>query len=108
MFSLIQVNKSNDLGPIPNFSIGLTQLEQEQASDDDNGKKNGKKMEKKTDQINRGKRKQQSDEGSSDDKNAKKSGKKMKKKPDQKKQQSTGEESDEKKSIFVYIFLLLL
>ncbi|XP_039688163.1 uncharacterized protein [Medicago truncatula] len=96
-----QVNKSNDLGPIPNFSIGLTQLEQEQASDDDNGKKNGKKMEKKTDQINRGKRKQQSDEGSSDDKNAKKSGKKMKKKPDQKKQQSTGEESDEKKSIFV-------
>lgn len=47
MFSLIEVNKSNDLGPIPNFSIGLTQLEQEQASDDDNGKKNGKKMEKK-------------------------------------------------------------
>ncbi|XP_024634481.1 uncharacterized protein [Medicago truncatula] len=49
-------------------------------------------MEKKTNQINRGKRKQQSD-----DKNAKKSGKKMKKKPDQKKQQSAGEESDEKK-----------
>ncbi|XP_039683797.1 uncharacterized protein [Medicago truncatula] len=87
----ISVNKSND-GPIPNFSIGLTQLEQEQASDDDNGKKNGKKMEKKPDQINRGKRKQQSD-----DKNAKKSGKKMKKKPDQKKQQSAGEESDERK-----------
>ncbi|KEH17329.1 transmembrane protein, putative [Medicago truncatula] len=49
-------------------------------------------MEKKPDQINRGKRKQQSD-----DKNAMKSGKKMKKKPDQKKQQSAGEESDERK-----------
>ncbi len=106
MFSLIQVNKSNNLGTIPNFSLGLTPSEQEQASDDDNGKKNGKKMEKKPDQINRGKRKQQSDEESSDDKNAKKSGKKMKKKADQKKQQSAGEESNEKKNIFVYIFLL--
>nr|AFK41595.1 unknown [Medicago truncatula] len=42
-----QVNKSNDGGPIPNFSIGLTQLEQEQASDEDKGKKKGKKMEKR-------------------------------------------------------------
>ncbi|KEH17180.1 hypothetical protein MTR_0036s0310 [Medicago truncatula] len=50
-------------------------------------------MEKKPDQINRGKRKQQSDEGSSYDKNAKKS--------DKNKQQSAGEEFDEKKSIFV-------
>jgi hypothetical protein len=85
---LIKATKSKALGPIPNFSIGLTPSDEEK-SDDNKANMRGKKMQKKLDPKNRGKNKEQTaeeetDEGSSDDNNSQKKGKQMANKSDQK------------------------
>jgi hypothetical protein len=104
---LIKATKSKALGPIPNFSIGLTPSDEEK-SDDNKANMRGKKMQKKLDPKNRGKNKEQTaeeetDEGSSDDNNSQKKGKQMANKSDQKnrgkrKQQNVRQVSEEASS----------
>ncbi|KAK2437684.1 hypothetical protein QL285_022548 [Trifolium repens] len=107
MKNTTQATKSKGLGPIPNFSIGLTPTDEEK-SDDNKANMRGKKMQKKLDSKNRGKNKEQSaeeesDEGSSYDNNSQKKGKKMENKLDQKnrgkrKQQNVRQLSEEASS----------
>ncbi|WJX15692.1 1-aminocyclopropane-1-carboxylate synthase [Trifolium repens] len=107
MKNTTQATKSKALGPIPNFSIGLTPSDEEK-SDDNKANMRGKKMQKKLDPKNRGKNKEQTaeeetDEGSSDDNNSQKKGKQMANKSDQKnhgkrKQQNVRQVSEEASS----------